>query len=162
MNRCHWRAGPLLLCPLRLHVTFCLSFECVTREHVSVHAMKRRFVTTATEKRLASGWLAQQDNLTVSILSCWVYVRRDLASRSVQPFLRRKWRISWPPRVSEMRGSQLTVSLFTLFGELLCYLYIVFLHCYGLRVSCWVSLLVYQHVLVLFIVFDQIQWIHWH
>lgn len=74
MNRCHWRLGLLLFCPLQSHIMFRLTFECVTRVSEK-----------AAGEEPSSGWLAQQEHLTVSILSAIVYAWGDLAARFVKP-----------------------------------------------------------------------------
>lgn len=138
MNRCRWRLGPLLFCPLLSHMIVHLNVS-----PASLPEEKHRLHTAASEKpKHNSGW-----HLTVSILLAIVYAWGDLAARSVKLLsgmsLRGKLRTAWPLYISEMSSSRLTVSMFTFVLEHLCYLYIVFLHSSGLWMPWWVCLLVW-------------------
>lgn len=119
MNRCHWCLGLLLFCTLRSHMVFLLQFECVTRVSASG---KHRLDTAASEKpKHNSGWLPQQEHLTVSILSAIVYpwgIWQLALSNLCPPCPHRKWRTAWPLYVSKTSSFRLAVSVFTLFWNI--------------------------------------------
>lgn len=150
MNRCQWRLVLLLFCPLQSHLIFLLRFECVTRVQVCT-GQEQRLGATATEKlKGCSGWLAQQNHLTVCILSAIVYSWGGFGSSLCQTTLHHVLakKMTYCVTLVYLRNVQLlTYRIYVYFVlEHLCYSYNVFLHSYGLWIPWWVCL--FQHVLL--------------
>lgn len=165
MNRCHWHPGLLLFCPLQSHMIFLLTFECVPGLNVSGQGKTHSLGTAATEKpKRSSGWLAQQ-HLTVSILSNIVYAWGGFGSSLCQTALHHvlAGKMTYCVTLVHLRNVQLLIYRIYVYLVLehLCYLYIVFLHSYGLWMPWWVCLIVVLSTcFFLFVLHDWILWMH--
>lgn len=112
-------------------------------------------VSTATGERPQRGWLAQKERLAVSILLCWVYVQGGSGHS-----LARKSDVHCDLRPS-LKCLSLPYLCLLCLGDCHLACTLCFHGVAHLQAPRWVRLPVCQHVGALFIVFDQILWIHW-